>query len=851
MDEIKGLKTGKYKYYAAIFMPALILTLSIPFILFEINVLRQRTISEIDGIKRIDSVFNIMINLQKIRGLREIAVYDGNFDNANILSLENKIIKLLDEADSETKEDWFFQKEEIEKFQKNFILLKNLSDTHKISYFDRYTELIRDLQNIITAISYKSELTLDSKFESHYLIDIIIHQAPSISEAIGRVRGISGGLAVKKDITNKEKMNINSLVNLLELEIQKINDYQKIITYEYYDHVKIFSEIFPITAKLRGEIFDYINIIKTDVIFSNEKRNALKANAIFKQGTNIISVAEKLNKESVRLLIEMFSDRKNTFTAIMIYTIMGTLMAGMIALYFTVGFYSKNKKQFDMLQVQNVELWQLKEKAESASKAKSDFLANMSHEIRTPMNAIIGFSEILSEHIDDEELLSYVSAISNAGDSLLTMINEVLDLSRVESGKMELEFSSVNFAEVIAETTQLFSHKAKTKGLDLTFEVKNNVPSAIIMDKLRIKQILINLISNAVKFTKKGYVKVYCEAVFPEESEILEELIFYVEDTGKGIPEDEMETIFLPFEQTKNQNHAEYGGTGLGLSIIKKIIEQMGGNINVYSSLDKGSRFTVTLKNIEISSLLTDEDGEKSLVSENILFKEPGKILIVDDIKANRNLLKAFLSGRGFTVIEAENGREAINIVENKPPDLILLDINMPVLNGYDTASFLKSHKIFNKIPIIAITASATPENLIKIKKICGALLQKPVNKYALLKEMANFLPHEARIKKSAKQKGVILDKSNIKPMEPEKLKLFLAEINTIIMPEWQVLSKDIFIEDIELWLKKAFQTAEKFNCIQLEDWCHKISNSIQTFDIEGLKARLLDFPKIIKKIES
>ncbi len=347
-----------------------------------------------------------------------------------------------------------------------------------------------------------------------------------------------------------------------------------------------------------------------------------------------------------------------------------------------------------------------KQKAEDSSRAKSEFLANMSHEIRTPMNAIVGFAELLEKKLHDERYKEHVHNILSGSKNLLTIINDILDLSKIEAGKLQISPEPSSIHQLFGELHSMFKLKAEEKMLAFEFELSQELPLCLFIDETRLRQILLNLISNAIKFTHKGSVKVKVKTFNLNEKSV--DLMINIEDTGIGIAPNEQEAIFQPFQQKEGQNTRKYGGTGLGLAICDKLALMMGGEIQLTSKEGEGSTFSLTLVNIPIIAHEVCDD----VLIDDTDHQFEGTVLVVDDIGSNRLLISMTLEDFNVTVLEAENGQEALDILQTDKPDLILMDIQMPVMDGFEACRHIRENEQTKAIPVVALTASVMKEEI-------------------------------------------------------------------------------------------------------------------------------------------
>ncbi len=498
------------------------------------------------------------------------------------------------------------------------------------------------------------------------------------------------------------------------------------------------------------------------------------------------------------------------------------------------------------------ELEHSKEEAIKANKAKSEFLANMSHEIRTPLNAVIGFTELLESIVEDPRQINYLESIKSGGKNLLLLINDILDLSKIEAGKMEFKYEPVNPYSLISEIRQIFSLKIKEKDLDFIVEVDDEIPESLILDEVRVRQVIFNLIGNAIKFTESGHVKFSVKKIFTPEDTSRINLTFSVDDTGIGIPEDQHVRIFDAFQQQSGQSTRKYGGTGLGLTISKRLVEMMGGDIQLASTLGVGSTFTFTLKNVAIGASYQMPHDDDEFDIGNLEF-EPSRIMIVDDIESNRNLIFENFASPTIEVIQAEDGQKAVLLASQFKPNLIFMDIRMPVMDGFEAAKIIKTNKDTRNIKIVALTASTrSEEHENDYKKYFDSYLRKPVLRVELYKEMMKYLSFKVKTSQNE-----ILETPQSTSQPPLNIELSTRQTSELInlidgdlKAKWNEAMLYQMSDEIEAFARKLKSTGELYQISELVKYGNELLLYVDNFDLEKMDKSLKLYPKFTKEIK-
>jgi PAS domain S-box-containing protein len=482
------------------------------------------------------------------------------------------------------------------------------------------------------------------------------------------------------------------------------------------------------------------------------------------------------------------------------------------------------------------------EELQRAQRAKEQFLANISHEIRTPINGIAGMATLLTQNPSDLEGSLYLSAIQSASENLKVIINDILDLASIESGKLKFEKIAFNLSDMFNSLKSTFDHQAREKRITLEFDLDPNVNQLIIGDPVRLNQILINLISNALKFTPRGGIRIKCN-VGKLDKRIVH-LRFEVNDTGIGIPEDKLITIFESFSQADTSVTRKYGGTGLGLTIVKQLVELQGGQVSVKSVVDEGSSFSFTLP-YEISALKSSNLHSYTLKGKTERTLRGMRVLLVEDNEINRLYATTILKNWGCITVLAENGFVAVEKVTSEFFNAVLMDVQMPVMDGFEATKSIRSLVDADKknIPIIALTANATRKDYEKcLAEGMDDCITKPFTPDDLFKVLNRYRPVAVTVpsppisveKKDHKIKKSKIDFSYLKTVSNNDQEFIDEIVNT-------------FIGTIPEHLRQIKTFLENNNWKEVAHVVHKIKSSLSLLGLQDIKNQAIEIENSAK----
>lgn len=518
--------------------------------------------------------------------------------------------------------------------------------------------------------------------------------------------------------------------------------------------------------------------------------------------------------------------------------------SGLFALYFYRVDYLQERTRRELLEE--------KLNAEQAVREKSAFLANMSHEIRSPMNAILGFSELLEPEGLTRKQSQYVRAIRDSGASLLQLINDILDLSKLEAGKLELHPDPTDMRDSCEFLRTVFGQQAVMKSLQLQFELAPNLPRALLLDRLRLRQVLVNLLGNAIKFTDHGFIRtrVWWQSRGDGESGTL---LIDVEDTGIGIPAHKLEEVFQAFVQADSRRTSEKEGSGIGLTIVKRVTHLMGGSLTLESTVGQGTTFHLRFPNVPVSGL--SPVGDHAEPGQAVDFDEfaPAVLLVVDDNSANRALMAGIFERTHHRVLFASNGQEALEHLKLARPDVVLLDIRMPVMDGRAALIQIRQLPTMASLPVIAVTASSEPGEEHHLQNQFSGYIRKPFSRLTLFLALARFLqrtpPPNGR--ESRNSRVDLLDLPLVSADQAAQWRELALELRHQYANTWPRLRDSLAVNETRTFAHKLFLLSQSALCAPLAAYAATLTTFADSYSIGQMELHLAAFPQLIQTIEA
>ncbi|MFA8300827.1 MAG: ATP-binding protein [Hyphomicrobiales bacterium] len=718
-------------------------------------------------------------------------------------------------------------------------------------------------------------------------LKLLINFRPAIIARINYLEGLS---ALKKNDINKAI----DLINLAKQQAKKFNEQDillKIINayihilHSNHKYLKSLSEIksalqLSYDLHKRGNTRDFLKLLSKAYEEIGNYEEALNAEKLYNQLQDSLFNSEiaglianyqvgigydKLLREHKNLTLENKDnkDKSLLYTHLFMYSLLASFI-----LLLTLRHFRQNSKKFKRLQIlnnynnlahvesernKNIELQKsyehikylesAKNEAFRTNKEKSRFLASMSHELRTPLNALLGYTDLLYNKENDKSKSGLVYKIRVSAESLLRVINDVLDFSSVEAGKKTLELTSVDFREISHKLESVLSLKLAQKNNTLVFNIDPDTPKYLAFYEDAIWQVLMNLLGNSNKFTFNGEIKVTVECYPNKRIKDAINLIITVNDTGIGMDNDVLQNLFTPYYQ-KFKNNANFEGTGLGLMISKKLIQMMKGNIHVHSALGIGTTFQLTFE--ELSILDKDNDAlHPNLFKPGTIMFHPATILVAMSSSAEIDYYQMLFRNAGLSVISVNNGLKVMDILKDTKVDLLFTDIDIPFLKGYEISRIIKKENNRQRIPLLGLTSNKEFGSGTEASIYFDKVFVKPVASSDILTEFSLFLKHvtlkeKTSTNKEAKKASPIQETQN----DPNELidKYYLS---------WQALISENCISDIQQWADNLFAEAKTSNIKSLHDYSKELLDALDSFDIDAIKKTLNEFPSIIKPFKN
>jgi signal transduction histidine kinase/DNA-binding response OmpR family regulator len=556
----------------------------------------------------------------------------------------------------------------------------------------------------------------------------------------------------------------------------------------------------------------------------------------------------EMNREEARLLRE----RQAELDAVMVQSTVTVLLVNVLALVLgSVALFSlrrgaRARAAEELAKVRAQE-------AERASREKSQFLANMSHEIRTPMNAVFGFSQLLARTRIEPQAKEYIRAIQTSGRALLALINDILDLSKIEAGKLDLHPQRSDLRELIDSTLTVFGESAKAKGLAMRARISPALPASLWLDPHRVRQVLNNLVSNAVKYTERGQITISAEARPRAPGSC--DVVIEVRDTGPGIAHELQERVFQPFQRGVAGAETPQG-TGLGLAIVGRLLALMDGRIELDSAPGRGSCFRVLLQGVAVSALSPSSDGERG---DEVDFARlaPSRILVVDDVPWNRELLAAFLSEGGHSLAFAGHGEEALSVAESFDPELVLMDLRMPVMDGREATRRLREWDAARRatsplrppLRIVAVSASSMAAEERAVRGEFEAYVRKPVSREALFEALARLLPAHAEAAMDApgaaqQMSASAAGESRLSKAErdPQRHADACERLRQLQQSQLPGLLQSLRVSEVRALAEELADLADAVGSETLAAYAQRLGSAVERFDVVLMESLLHQF---------
>jgi len=694
------------------------------------------------------------------------------------------------------------------------------------------------------------ELIYDTSHDPRYILDDQIRYSELAVPIVanGEVIGVIDTEHTEKNYFNREHLEkLKTISGLVSSRMKNAISQEKLLTAQV--NLKKLStavEQSPLSIFITDVdgIIEFVNPAYIEISGYSAEESIGKKSSILnsgKQNQKFYTNLWKTIKTGKKWVGEMVNKRKNGELIWVINSISPIKDSqGQITNFLAIQAEISKQKKLEE------ELINAKENAEKANKAKSEFLANMSHEIRTPMNAIIGFSEALYHKLDSSHHKKLIRSVLNGGNLLMSLLNDILDLSKIEAGMLDITVQPTNLKSIIEEIKLLYDYQAKNNEIEINIFTSHDFPSFLVLDEMRIKQIIFNLVGNAIKFTHKGFVNIHLQYTSCDENKGV--LIIKVEDSGIGIPESQKNLIFEVFKQSE-LSIRNYGGAGLGLSISQRLVEKMNGKISVISQEGKGSVFSVELHDVAVSSS-SIEQTDNSIELKNVVF-EKADILVVDDINSNIEAIENLLAPLGLNIISANSGESALEILTHAKPELALLDIRMPGISGIELARKTKSNPKLRHIPLIAYSASIAAWDSLKSNPDFVDFLLKPVKRDRLISVLAQFLEYKTLEQKKLSSQNWSIDTYDLPKNILNDLPVIIKQLDEEITPEWEEVKDQFVLYKIEQFTNKIKNFGKLYQLKIFITYADTLITELESVDLDEIHLALKAYPGIVKQFKS